>query len=111
MKTLHIHLPETESTNLYAKTIASKNCITLTPKGESYVTEILEDTHMIAIHFDCFDENAFGSPFVIRNTDTRLQQLFETIFERTDIIVCIGKTVVFGYFIYWQLCKRYIYKK
>lgn len=29
MKTLHIHLPETESTNLYAKTIDSKNCITL----------------------------------------------------------------------------------
>ena len=61
--------------------VSSKKCITLTPKGESYETEILEDTHMIAIHFDCLDENVFNIPFVLENVELRLEQIFETIFE------------------------------
>lgn len=61
--------------------LSNAGCITLTPKGESYSTEVLEETHMIAIHFDCLDENMFNIPFVIERSHDRLERLFDAILD------------------------------
>ena len=60
--------------------ISTSDCITLTPKEQNYSTEILSDTHMIAIHFDCL-ENNFKEPFVIKNKSPQIKQLFELVFK------------------------------
>lgn len=61
--------------------LSNAGCITLTPKGQSYSTEILEDTHIIAIHFDCLDENMFNIPFVLEKSQERLERLFDAILD------------------------------
>ena len=52
--------------------------ITLTPKGHGYTTEVLEETRMIAIHFDCAEEL---QPFVLQDAPSRMQQLFEKVLK------------------------------
>lgn len=65
------------------KTMVSyKNCITLTPKNKSYTTEVLEDTQMTAIHFNCLHNNAFQTPFVFENHNPLLAQLFDIIYKK-----------------------------
>lgn len=61
--------------------LSKANCITLTPKNRSYSTEVIEDTHMIAVHFDCLDENMFNIPFVLENSNQYLQKLFDAVFD------------------------------
>ena len=68
--------------NIDGKTIISKkDCITLTPKNRAYTTEILEETNMIAIHFDCLSDNSFTTPFVIENSN-KTEHLFDEVFEK-----------------------------
>lgn len=68
--------------NIDGKTIvSSKNCITLTPKNKNYTTEIIEDTHIIAIHFECLDDTAFQTPFAIENTNPLVPELFDMIYK------------------------------
>ena len=57
--------------------ISGKNCITFIPKGQSYFTEVIEDTHMIAIHFNQLNENIFNNTFIIENVDKTFEQLFD----------------------------------
>lgn len=69
--------------NIDGKTIISKkDCITLTPKNKIYSTEISEDTHMTAIHFDCTGDDSFAVPFVIENINNQIENLFDEIFEK-----------------------------
>ena len=53
---------------------SASGCITLTPKQLGYTTEVLQDTKMIAIHFDCEDAPAFARPFVLEDAAPRLRQ-------------------------------------
>ena len=62
--------------------ISKKDCITLMPKNKVYSTEITEDTHMIAIHFDCLDSDSFAEPFVFENINAKTEKLFEEVFEK-----------------------------
>jgi len=65
------------------QTIMSKeNYITLTPKNQDYKTEIIEDTHIIAIHFECQDDIAYRVPFAFENKVPYITELFNTIFKR-----------------------------
>jgi len=59
---------------------SASECITLMPKRKSYTTEVLQDTHMIAIHFDCVEEEEL-QPFVLTHVPLRLQQLFEQMLK------------------------------
>ena len=69
--------------NIDGKTMVShKNCITLTPKNKSYTTEVLEDTQMTAIHFNCLHNNAFQTPFVFENHNPLLAELFDIIYKK-----------------------------
>ncbi len=69
--------------NIDGKTIIShKNCVTLTPKNKTYTTEVIEDTHIIAIHFECLDDTAFQTPFVIENTNPLISELFDTLYKK-----------------------------
>ncbi len=62
--------------------ISEPDCITFMPRGTNYSTEIIRDTNMIAVHFDCIEENEFLPPFVLRNTNQQLRQLFDLILEK-----------------------------
>ena len=62
--------------------ISETDCITFMPKGMSYSTEIIHDTNMITIHFDCFEEDNSLVPFVLENTNQQLQQLFDLMLEK-----------------------------
>ncbi len=61
--------------------LSKTDCITFTPKNQSYSTEVIEDTHMIAIHFNCLDENMFNAPFILDNSNLYLQKLFDAVFD------------------------------
>ncbi|MBQ4631434.1 MAG: helix-turn-helix transcriptional regulator [Clostridia bacterium] len=64
------------------KTLISKSgCITFIPKGQNYSTEIVEDTHMIAIHFNALDEKKYDKPFVIENINTGIYELFDSVLK------------------------------
>lgn len=65
--------------------ISKAGSITFIPKGQSYSTEIIEDTHMIAIHFNTLDENTFNIPFVIENKNSQLCQLFESVSKKYSV--------------------------
>ena len=61
--------------------ISEPNSITFIPKGQSYCTEVTEDTRMIAIHFNALDEKMFDRPFVIKHQNYQLYQLFDSAFK------------------------------
>lgn len=69
--------------NLGDETFISKaDCITFMPKKQCYSTEIIEDTHMIAIHFNALDENMFNVPFILENNNQHLHQLFDLVLKK-----------------------------
>ena len=69
--------------DIEGKTLLSgKECITLIPKNQKYSTEILEGTHIIAIHFDCLRTNSFSSAFVIENNSRQIEHLFDAIYKK-----------------------------
>ena len=61
--------------------ISYKNCVTLTPKNQPYTTEIVEDTEIIAVHFECLDDNALQTPFVFETNDHILPKLFDALLK------------------------------
>ena len=61
--------------------ISRSSCITFIPKGQSYSTEIIEDTHMIAIHFNVLDEQKLNEPFIIEKENIQIRQLFEAVLK------------------------------
>jgi len=73
----------TAKIDIDGKTIVSKkDCITLTPKNKIYATEILEETHIIAIHFDCLSASSFPSAFIIENNSRQIENLFDAIYKK-----------------------------
>ena len=64
------------------KLISEPDSITFMPKGRSYRTQILEDTHIIAVHFQLTEEFDSLLPFVIHDVGTtELKRLFEVLTE------------------------------
>ena len=61
--------------------ISEPNSITFIPKGQSYYTEIIENTHMIVIHFNALDEKKFNKPFVIKNQNNQIYQFFDSVLK------------------------------
>jgi len=59
--------------------LSRKNCVTLVPKNKTYTTQITENTNFFAIHFDCYDKDAFSTPFVLENVSPHVFELFEAI--------------------------------
>lgn len=62
--------------------ISKPDCITFMPKGLDYSTEIVLDTDMVAIHFDCFEEDNTLIPFVLENTNQHLVRIFDLMLEK-----------------------------
>lgn len=61
--------------------ISHSGCITFIPKGLSYSTEIIEDTHMIVIHFNVSEENMSSTPFVTEVKNHQFEQLFNLVLK------------------------------
>lgn len=61
--------------------VSNANCITFIPANQSYYTEITEDTHIIAVHFNPLNTKMFTKTFTILNNDQELQQLFDLVME------------------------------
>lgn len=61
--------------------ISTPNTVTFTPKGMSYLTEIREDTHMIAIHFRLVEDVDIRTPFVFSAAGTDLGMQFQLLKE------------------------------
>lgn len=59
--------------------LSNNHCITFIPKNRDYTAENIQDTHMIAIHFDVADDSAFTCPFMLVNTNQKLEQLFDSV--------------------------------
>lgn len=69
--------------NFADKTLISQpGYITFTPKNTAYTTEIIKDTHMIAIHFDYPCKSEKNGAFVYENTSPGICSLFNKIFEK-----------------------------
>lgn len=62
--------------------VSEKNCVTFTPKNCNYTTEVIDDTKIIAIHFDCLDDTSFQTPFVLENQNQRISYLFDMIYKK-----------------------------
>lgn len=62
-------------------TVSTPNTITFVPKGVGYTTEILEDTHIIAIHFDFTGADAPPLPCVINPSkeSDRIRAIFQSL--------------------------------
>jgi len=65
--------------------VSKKDCITFMPKDMHYSTEIICDTNMIAVHFDCLDKNETLTPFVFENSNQQMQQIFDRMLEKHSI--------------------------
>lgn len=69
--------------NVCGKTfISHPGCITFTPKNTEYTTEVMNDTHIIAIHFDYPCENEYTEPFVYENDNHIICGLFDEIYKK-----------------------------
>lgn len=67
--------------NIGDKSFISKaDCLTFIPKSQNYSTEIIEDTHMIAVHFNASDAKMFNKPFVIESNN-QIHQLFDLVLK------------------------------
>ena len=55
---------------------SSSDCITYMPKKTPYSQRIIQDTHIIAIHFDCIFETETTEAFVVKNNNPQLYKLF-----------------------------------
>ncbi|MBR7098972.1 MAG: helix-turn-helix transcriptional regulator [Clostridia bacterium] len=53
-----------------------EDCVTFMPKRLDYTTEITEDVHMIAVHFDLVGNDLPREPFVLPVTEPPLRSLF-----------------------------------
>lgn len=62
--------------------ISHPGCITFTPKNTDYTTEITDNTHIIAIHFDFPCKNGNPEPFVYENNSPKISGLFDEIYEK-----------------------------
>jgi len=65
--------------------ISHPRCITFTPKNTNYTTETIDDTHMIAIHFDYPCKNELAEPFVYENSNHIMCSLFEEIYKKYSV--------------------------
>ena len=69
--------------NVCGKTfISHPGCITFTPKNTEYTTEVMNDTHIIAIHFDYPCKNEYTEPFVYENDNHIICGLFDEIYKK-----------------------------
>ncbi len=69
--------------NFSDKTLISHpGCITFTPKNTDYTTEITNNTHMIAIHFDCPCKSEHTEPFVYENSNQIICNIFDEIYKK-----------------------------
>ncbi len=69
--------------NFADKTLVSHpGCITFTPKNTEYTTEVINNTHLIAIHFDYSCKNEHIEPFVIENSNHIMSSLFDDIYKK-----------------------------
>ena len=58
-------------------------CLTYTPKGVGYRTEILESGSMIAVHFSLASEEPDETPFILRpGTGIVFRNLFSALYDR-----------------------------
>jgi len=65
--------------------ISQPGCITFTPKNTGYTTEIVDETHMIAIHFDYPCKSEINEPFVYENRSRKISDLFDEIYEKYSV--------------------------
>ena len=64
--------------------ISGADCVTFVPKGVSYTTEVLEDVHMTAIHFDFGGAQVPSLPVVIAAKGSALRSLFLELMKKGD---------------------------
>lgn len=62
-----------------AELLSSADDITFMPKGLSYTTEVLEDVHMAAVHFDFECEDPPTEPIIISAKNSSLRSLFKAL--------------------------------
>ena len=60
------------------------DCVTFMPKNLSYTTEVQEDVHMAAIHFDLVQDCAPCVPTVLRVNDASMRSMFQTLIKKGD---------------------------
>ena len=61
---------------------SSADCITFMPKHLDYTTEIIEDVHMAAIHFDIASANIPDSPIVLPINTPTVRALFQALVKK-----------------------------
>lgn len=62
--------------------ISHPGCVTFTPKNTDYATEVISNTHMIAIHFDYVCKSECVEPFVFESSNRKICNLFDEIYEK-----------------------------
>ena len=64
--------------------VSDKDFVTYMPDNIGYVTEILKDTHIIAVHFTLDKPIELRKPQAIRVADARVRMLFERLKQSYD---------------------------
>lgn len=64
--------------------VSERDSVTFVPKSLPYVTEVVEDSSFIGIHFDVPDEALPSEPIVIHDVGGAIRALFESLLKRHD---------------------------
>ena len=75
---------------------SSADCITFMPKHLDYTTEIIEDVHMAAIHFDILSEKIPNSPIVLPINSPTVRALFQALLKKgVDEMADLSRMAIF----------------
>ena len=93
--------------------ISPPDTITFVPQGVSYTTEIFEDGHITAIHFNIFGNAFLDTPKVIPVNNPRIRGLFSALSQTINDTSCNFKQISLFYELLDELNKsnrKSIYK-
>ena len=79
-----------------AELISASDSITFVPRGVSYTTEIFEDVHITAIHFN-FIDTFFDTPKVIPVNNPKIRALFSALSQTINDSSCHFKQLALFY--------------
>lgn len=86
--------------------VSESDSVTFVPKGLSYLTEVIEDTEFIGIHFDASCESLPRSPIAIKGAGGAMRAMFESLLNgRGGVCAELSRTAML-YTLFAELVSR-----
>ena len=86
--------------------ISEKDSVTFVPKNLTYLTEVIEDTGFIGIHFDIESASLPKEPCVIHNVGGAVRTMFESLIKPRDGLAAELSKIAMLYGLFAELLMR-----